>query len=261
MADDAKPTIASDPSPADPSRTVTLPRDRLARMVVVGSFLTIFLLVVALLTASQAGLNAGDLAEKTLNVILPVLAAWVGSVLAFYFSQQSNEATSQSLRHAIGLIGGGAPSQATVAQTMISVEAIRGLFKLEERSARDIPVTELRDLFASQSQGGPITRLVFIERGQFRYVLHVSILSAYLAANPLRQPPQTLADLLAADDYRSLVTLVAFVTASATVAQAKTALDAVAHAQDVIVTTTGDANGLMLGWITNVDLIKALAVS
>jgi hypothetical protein len=71
-----------------------------------------------------------------------------------------------------------------------------------------------------------------------------------------------LQNFLAIDDYRSQVTkLVAFVTASATLAQAKAALDAVSGAQDIIVTTTGDANGQMFGWITNVDLIKALAVS
>jgi hypothetical protein len=187
MADDAKPTTASDPSAADPSRTVTLPRDRLARMVVVGSFLTIFLLVVALLAASQAGLNAGDLAEKTVNVILPVLAAWVGSVLAFYFSQQSHETSSQTLRQAIGQIGG-APSQADVAQTMIPVESIRGLFKLDaKQQPENIFLTDLQHLFASQGQGGPITRLIFTEGGQFRYVLHVGTLNAFLQSHP---PPR-----------------------------------------------------------------------
>jgi hypothetical protein len=64
-------------------------RQRLANMVVIGSFLTIFLLVAMLLAIAQlGGSRASDLAEKAFNAVLPVLASWVGTVLAFFFSAE-----------------------------------------------------------------------------------------------------------------------------------------------------------------------------
>ena len=73
-------------------------RYRLARIVVVGSFLTIAALVFALLViAAQNNQNATNIADKTFTTVLPVLAAWMGTVLAFYFSAQSHDRTSDSL--------------------------------------------------------------------------------------------------------------------------------------------------------------------
>jgi hypothetical protein len=55
--------------------------------------------------------------------------------------------------------------------------------------------------------------------------------------------------------------LVVFVAGTATLGDAKTALDKVAGAQDIIVTATGNSTEPMLGWLSNIDLIKALQVS
>jgi hypothetical protein len=51
---------------------------------------------------------------------------------------------------------------------------------------------------------------------------------------------------------------VAFVSGAATLADAKAAMDGIPGAQDIIVTKTGDATGDMIGWISNVDLVKLL---
>jgi hypothetical protein len=242
-------------------------RYRLAQYVVIGSFLTLFLLVGALLGIAQVGgKEAADVADKTFNTILPVLAGWVGTVLAFYFSALQSESTNRSLQQAIGRIDGGPPSQARVTARMIPVSSIRHLQTLDDGhppSSFNLAAA-LRPLFDPQAPGGAVTRLVFVERGQFRYVIHVGTLNAFLGLPPPAERSigdLTLDDLLKNDHYRNqIANLVAFVGTDATLAQAKTALDAVAGAQDIIVTSTGDANGQVLGWITNVDLIKALAV-
>ena len=267
MADPNASLMSSNPVNSGLPRNEVTPRDRLARLVVVGSFLTIFMLVAALLSVAQLGSkDAADLAEKTFNTILPVLAGWVGSVLAFYFSAQSQEATNQRLTQAINLVGGTTPSPAgpTVAETMLPLEAIRGLQKLDGKAPASIPLADLRAIFNSPAQGGPISRLIFTDGGKFRYVLHVGILDAYMVEFPVASNPQTqtFGDLLKAHDYEFQVSkLVAYIGMTATLAQAKTALDAVPRAHDIIVTSTGDANGQMVGWITNVDLIKALSVT
>src|SRR5437762_13922656 len=97
MADTAGQAPPGVPPPTG-SATDLLSRDRLALVVVIGSFLTIFGLVFAVLVLAETNSSsASQAAEKTFNTILPVLAAWVGTVLAFYFSARSNERTSNSL--------------------------------------------------------------------------------------------------------------------------------------------------------------------
>jgi hypothetical protein len=245
-------------------------RDRLALVVVIGSFLTIFGFVFALLVlAGQNSNGASAVAEKTFNTTLPVLAAWVGSVLAFYFSARSNERTSDSLNQVIAQTGGLSTPSVTVSEKMIPFGSIREPINLRARSPETIQLSELQEKFKTSDGGAPITRLVFHDDGVFRYVLHESTLNAFLEKNraataTVTPPPPlpTFAGLLAdPESLRQISKLVVFVSASATLKDAKAALDAVPGAQDIIVTGTGNASGPMLGWLTNVDLIKVLTFS
>src|SRR3954452_6345034 len=146
------------------------PRDRLARLVVVGSFLTIFLLVAALLGISQIGRpDAAQMAERTFTTILPVLAGWVGSVLAFYFSAANFERTSNTLDQAIRQAAQGPGTGVTVSEKMIPASSIRKLFDFgKELPPEKISLDVLRKRFDGTDGGAPITRMVFVERGVFR---------------------------------------------------------------------------------------------
>ena len=63
----------------------------------------------------------------------------------------------------------------------------------------------------------------------------------------------TLADLLANSQFQKLVqNTVAIIPDTATLSQAKQAMDAVPHCQDAFVTHEGSANNPVLGWVTNV---------
>jgi hypothetical protein len=252
-------------------------RYQLARLVVLGSFLTIFLLVATLLSIAQVGnANASSIAEKTFNTILPVLAGWVGTVLAFYFSAHSQERTSDSLDKAI-LHAGGAGT--TVAEAMRPMNEIKELIDFNKEKVDDLTLKQLQERFSKSADGGSVSRLIFVDKGVFRYILHAATLDAFLVrrtgtsaaqqAAPSTQPAAAttqeaaekskFADLRAdAESLRQMTKLVVFVAATATLADAKTALDRVAGAQDIIVTATGNASEAMLGWISNVRLVKEL---
>jgi hypothetical protein len=60
------------------------------------------------------------------------------------------------------------------------------------------------------------------------------------------------------DMLQQISRLVVFVSAATTLKDVKVALDRVPGAQDVIVTATGNSSDPMLGWISNVDLVKTL---
>lgn len=242
-----------------------LGRDRLARLVVIGSFLTLFLLVSALIGLAQSdNTTASDSAKNAFSAILPVLAGWVGTVLAFYFSAASQERTSASLDKVISRSGGGPGPSTLVSRTMIAFSSIAALQKLEDKDGsrpKDISISKLQQAFEQALPNGTkVTRLLFVDSdGVFKYVLHIGTLNAFIVKQQVTGGAATFADMLAdPETLHQISKLVVFVSASASLGDAKGALEKVRGAQDIIVTAAGNATEPMLGWLSNVDLIKAL---
>jgi hypothetical protein len=260
-----EPDRNDDGSAARPSQKMApLGRDKLARLVVVGSFLTLFMLAGALVSFATHGSTDGAAAaaEKAFNAILPVLAGWVGTVLAFYFSSANQESILEST------IGRGPgklpPASEAVSTKMIAALSIFGTQDLKKVAPETIRISDLRKTFSEPlPNNAKVTRLFFTENGVFKYVLHSSTLNAYIAdVGPSAADSGTLADLLKIQKIVDEISkLVVFVAGKATVGDAKKALDRVSGAQDVIVTATGNATEPMLGWMSNVDLTKALQVA
>lgn len=242
-----------------------LGRDRLARLVVVGSFLTLFLLAAALIALAQNNNTSGSqAAEKAFNAILPVLAGWVGTVLAYYFSSQSQEHTSQILDKTIGRVAGRAGAdRVLVSEKMIPLSRIEERKEVEKIDLPAYPLAELQKSFSQKlPNGNPVTRLVFTDKDIFKYVLHVGTFNGFIVSHGQAGGSLTFASILNDQNILNQISkLVVFVSAAATLADAKAALDKVPLAQDIIVTASGNATEPMLGWLTNVDLIKALTVS
>jgi hypothetical protein len=234
-------------------------RNRIARTVVLGSFLTLFLLIIAVVGLAQtSNTTASDAAKTALNTILPVLAGWVGTVLAFYFSSASQERTSASLDKAIAQSGGSSDQSTLASEKMIPLSKIEAVQKLDSDNTPDkISIATLKSTF-----NDTITRILFIENGVFKYIVHIATLNAFLVGKDGNAAQLTFADMLLDPDVLNQISkLVVFVSASSTLADAKAALDKVPGAQDIIVTATGNATDPMLGWLSNVDLIKAAQVN
>jgi len=191
---------------------------------------------------------------------MAVLAGWVGTVLAFYFSAASQERTSASLDKVIGQSGGGPGPSAPVSAKMIPYSSIVGLQDLGKTKPQDISIEVLQSAFAATlPNGAKVTRLLFIENGVFKYILHVSTLNAFIVKHPVEKTFAAM--LLDEETLRQISKLVVFVAANATLGDAKTALDKVTGAQDIIVTSSGSATEPMLGWLSNIDLTKVLQVT
>jgi hypothetical protein len=242
-------------------------RDRLARLVVLGSFLTLFLLVsalIALAVAQGSNTPASEAAKNAVTAILPVLAGWVGTVLAFYFSAASHQA---SLEKIISQAGRGTAPSVRVSEKMIPLSSIV-VQTLEDKDGarpKDITISKLKQAFAQPlPSGAKVTRLLFVEGGVFKYILHIAALNAFIVKttpDAAGAPEKTFADMLADEEtLHQISKLVVFVSANTTLGDAKAALDKVSGAQDIIVTASGNATEPMLGWLSNVDLTKALQV-
>lgn len=132
-----------------------------------------------------------------------------------------------------------------------------------------IDLAELKKKFGEKGSGGtPVTRLhLFDTKNHSLGILHRATWLEMLEqgrAQSINVDSGSLGDVMkldfpsaAGETFEDLITgSLAFVGRDKTLADAKTAMEAVPGCQDVIVTENGNKTMPVLGWITNVDIAK-----
>jgi CBS domain-containing protein len=210
---------------------------------------------VAILAATD--LSRPEMSRLVFTATLPVLGTWVGTVLAFYFARDNMEAASRVQQAATDasiqlnrqIIGQETP----VREVMIK----RADMKVASYAAGSGPESvKLEDLIGIMVNTGYLRVPVLDTNGAVVSVVHESTLTKFAAGQgkTLAQLTQTLNDLLAADEYKALITAIGFVTPTDRVAVARTKMSATAGCNDIFVTATGAASEAVEGWLTNTDL-------
>jgi hypothetical protein len=252
------------PSPAQESTIEARSRRWLTFVVVLISVCGVVALGVTAIAVRSTGTN--DPFEKIKYVsatILPLLASWVGTILAFYFSKESLMAATQSV-------------------TDLS-KTLTGLDKLKSISVRE----KMRPLgaitFDQVAKGGEsklklsdllkrysgMERIIILDEGKaVRFLIYRSMIERYLSrilTDPnllpqggLQAADLTLQHLLESDaDTRTLFeTSFGFVKEDATLADAKQVMDKIPKCQDVFVTATGARNVPLIEWVTNNTILE-----
>jgi hypothetical protein len=190
------------------------------------------------------------------NALLPLLGTWVGTVLAYYFSRKNFEAASQSVERMVTLT-----TEQKLAQILVEKEMIRAAQMTVHqipsgKSAKDVPLKELR-----AKLGGRITRMPILDpNGVVQYIVHQSGLFKFLADKalggmaPADIEKLSLQDLVDDAELKNWVANIVYVSEQASVGDAKKAMEDRQGCQDLIVTKTGRRDEPMLGWMTNVDI-------
>ena len=96
-----------------------------------------------------------------------------------------------------------------------------------------------------------------------KYIIHQSLIYKFVAlrstggeATPISLSDLSLEDLLAFEDVIDYVReAIAAVSETATLGDARAAMEKV-NCQDILVTTTGERQGPVVGWLTNVDIAR-----
>jgi hypothetical protein len=121
---------------------------------------------------------------------------------------------------------------------------------------------KLHDIFTKMKTSGRRRVPILGASGEALYLVHDSTLNQF--ASSLSKDPadssaftETMGDLLAVPELRSLVEAFAFVDQDAVVADARAAMRLVEQANDVFVTATGQRTEPVLGWLTNTDLAES----
>jgi hypothetical protein len=237
------------------------------------------ILAIAALIIVVAGINAiwgsapervvqfFDISKYVLGVLLPVIGAWVGTVLAFYFGQVNFEAASKSAQNLVRQLSPREKLQAEPAgHAMMKINDVTTFKIPADKTEADIKIKQLIDEGFEKDKAQPRQRLPILDaQGRGKYVLHRSTVDAFVA--PIKRPPDvdestlTLKSLLEDPKVKDYI-LNSFLPLApdATLADAKDLLDNNPQCLDILVTQDGTKNGTVVGWITNVMVLNAATI-
>jgi len=206
----------------------------------------------------------GDTAKLVMSSLLPLWATWVGTVLAHYFSTANFEAASKSTKELLSLDKKLASIPAR--QVMIPRSKIVSMVVKAGTTPEQKLIAEIRsEITTNKGQRLPVLYPDDIAR----YMIHLSTLDQFLANEALKATGAaagapaaptiaqlTLQDLLnkAPDLHLVLEGTFALINESASLADAKLAMETTPNCQDVFVTHNGKKDEAVLGWITNNEI-------
>ncbi|MEB3335091.1 MAG: hypothetical protein VKP70_08915 [Cyanobacteriota bacterium] len=217
------------------------------------------LVVSALVIAVLAGvaIRADTTNALTIfNITLPVIASWVGTVLAFYFGRENFEAANSQMRQLINKL---TPEERALAPISEIMRAISDTTRYQLESADQATRLELkilREKFSDSTTRLPVIGPDFTPR----FLIHASKIDKYLAEGGKETDTlqafidQMSNDNLAFDAGRGFV----LVATTDTIATAKARLEASPSCQDIFITKDGKSDQPLLGWVSNIRLSKYL---
>ncbi len=246
------------PEPAV-SAEETSARAKLGRWLVGGGLAVILVLgglaIGIVLVPGQVDKDKFGHVKDIISIFLPVVAAWVGSVLAFYFSKENFVAASEK---AFDFVRQLTPDQklqtVPVASVMIAIETATKLKTDKAEKEIKLQADILQGLLAKKD----VNRVPIVSsKLVVRYILHRSMFDRFVAAKALEKPQPdlealTLEDMLKADDYRRVALAFGTVKKDAHLAAVKATIDGNPECSDVFVTEDGAKSDPAVCWITNV---------
>lgn len=184
-----------------------------------------------------------------------MLATWVGTVIAYYFSGENFERASNSVSKLLEQVTDQKLKNTFVADVMIAHGTMQSLILATNDNGSGVKMkTGVMDKFSNT-----VTRLPILdENNRLRYIIHQSMVFKFIAERSMQginPDTLTLKDFLDDKNYKEIVSdTVAFVSIKGTLADAKSKMEAVHGCQDVFVTEDGTRNTAVKGWLTNVDI-------
>jgi hypothetical protein len=229
------------------------PKNLLALVIVAFVLASITCLSLAIISATT---DKAAITQTILNMILPLLGTWIGTVLAFYFGKENFESANQSVRELV--------KQMTSQQKLESIPIGKVMIKFAEMYKVQVPVGKESDdpfrlmiLRADLIKSGKGRRLPIVDdQNHPRLVVHQSAIDEFIAKKMDALTTDelkalTLRDLL--DDKIGILLDASLVTLkeSDTLARAKEEMDKTKFCQDVFITANGTTGEAVVGWVTN----------
>jgi hypothetical protein len=185
--------------------------------------------------------------QTVLTAVLPLLAAWVSTVLAYYYSSENMEAATKSIKELM-----------SPEEKLKAIPVTEKMIKLQEMFyltySDGLKVQDMLDKLKASGKG---SRIAFLnDKKQPQYMLHKSAVDEALVKRAIQKEDITKFTLKDLNEKEADLKQLAegsfgVVPMDATLADAKAEMERIKIAQDVFVTDNGRKDGVVIGWITN----------
>jgi hypothetical protein len=235
------------------------------RMFLAGATITVSIVSILVLAVVIVFRDATE-AMNVFNILVPVFASWVGTVLAFYFGRENFQTANEQARETNKQM----LTMAQQAQPQAATKSVTEVMKpLADIDVTRIPVggddgsVLLSQMLAKFKP--KINRMPVLDpEGKPKYMIHEASIKEYLADVDQALPSDSMETFLKqqAGEMPPLLygngEAFAVVKESATLAEAKAAMDALPRCLDVFITVNGTPDEPLTGWISNVRLSRYL---
>ncbi|HEY9151668.1 MAG TPA: hypothetical protein VIN60_02190 [Anaerolineales bacterium] len=188
------------------------------------------------------------------NIILPVVASWIGTVLAFYFGRENFESANEQVRALVQRMSPEEVNNELVTELMRPIYDMIFFQIPEGKDDKDVKLSELRAKFSDK-----VSRLPILDSKKApKYMIHQSRIDNYLAPDGGGTVDDTLDIFIAKQKEKHLEFGLnqGFVVVSdqTLVAEAKRKMESPESCQDIFVTKSGKADEPLIGWVSNLKL-------
>ena len=194
-------------------------------------------------------------AKDILGILLPVLSAWIGTIIAFYFGRENFETATNALA-----------KQLTSEEKLKSILVKDVMIKMTQAVTftLDKPEKDVKlkaDLIDAKLDKENKERLPILDpQGRIKYMAHRSLFDKFIVqevAKAKKVEDLSLEDMLKDTKYQNMLTG-SFKTLPETsnLAEVKSLIDKITVCSDVFVTEDGTINSKVIGWVTNVIVVE-----
>lgn len=244
LASDVQPNASSHVDVNAPTRSLLAPLIiSIGTAGIVVLALTI-IIVFASVTDDNIRENLDTLLLSIFSAVLPVFATWVGTILAFYYSNESFKQASDAAR---GAAGGEKSEELGKSARLIPYDKIARLDLKPDERAEAVLMKRIRDQF-----NPPASRIViFSNTKKPLYIIRKKL--DFSASE--QTPAQTVEEYLTRDKNKADAQNFKFLPLKATVEDARAMLN-VYRVADLFANDSGSADEPVKGWLTD-DTLKS----
>lgn len=227
------------------------PRNDIAYIVLI---VTAVILVVLAITAIIFDRNN---IMPIFNVLLPVLASWVGTVLAFYFGRENFESANEQVRQLVQNMNSDQAAAQPVTTAMRNLPDIAYYSLAKDRDEKSVTLKDLKKFMAQKK----VSRLPVLDAEKRpKYMVHDASFLKYLTL-PGKKEEDKLDDFLAEMKNQCKMEFglnngFVIVSEKTTLAEAGKKMNNIPFCRDVFVTKNGDPDEPITGWLSDSRLAK-----
>jgi hypothetical protein len=191
--------------------------------------------------------------KDILGILLPVMSAWAGTVLAYYFSKDNFETAARNTAALVQQLSSEEKLKTiVVSDVMIKIEDADKLILANDPKEYKLKADIIDKLLEPKNR----ERLPIIDtEGRIKYMAHRSLIDKFIAKKASQGKAVdelSLADMLADGDFeRTMSKTFCTIRANQNLSVAKGEMEKLLSCADIFITDDGTSNTRVIGWITD----------